>query len=1025
MKALLLLLGSLLGLFLLLLAAGALIPARRRLSAWRWRGFRYRAWQAARAIGRVRAWSRVDWHPVAVALGVAALLSVALLLFTGDFPGVPLERPALLGALASIAGLWIAVHLVRRKIFVPPFTVEGDVEAKTGEALAARLRHELASITSVHRTIDEALPSSRDRVCSLEVAVQDIGKELEETVGTKIGSAFWDRFNVLSLLARATGVFRGPQLSGNLYREGTSWVLTADLSGGGKRGNWRVSEKDLPEDERRACGISGAPAANAGKADPQAAPAYPMVRQMAYRIAASVASLGSPRWEAVLSFTEGLRAYRKVRLTESDRDIALREAETCFREALEADNTFAQAHYNLGVVYTKLRERDAALAAFRRAIQADPTSFAAHAALATAYFDRARDLFYRGAAPDAVTEDLLQARVFAHRAVDLAPSEPRAWNVYAAARICEAWRGPKPKRPPEDWRREADETLDALRKALALSWRRMCRHALTGAPPSTDEARILTLICLENLAEVYFESGEVKRSIGVLREARRVAPRKPSVRLALGKSLAASAPELTGRRALAARLAEARDEFYEVHGDGLPLQERAARWVWLLAIHSELSQRLGEGECRPGFVRRRRVICEADERAGVERAFGCALDSATPPENLVLADPERVEQLSPARSRYHKQLELLDFEIRSVEEFRGRMRQRGSRSGSAQQAEVSARWDRLCDELQLLDELERPESPQGAVVEGQAWEWQDAQRGARRAREALRSNPFEAAKLLKRAIAALHRRHSRQIHGQGLETLLARALLLQAGAPLAARQAPPGRRDGGPGDSIQSRAAHLQEALDYAYRGVAANPESAARRLVLAQVHDALGDYHQASQERRAALSLGPPLEILGDPLTLDQIATTWTRRLKDPEKVARKPSPPSPANRKALLQEAIDLFERLRGLLEASALPAPEPNSDAPRPLWFREHAAIHRHLGQFYLDAGKTEKAVENLRIALASNYEALECQGMLDSIELERRRRSSPGPGEPAAPIDLPHPAEIAAGVSSGREPQAPAN
>lgn len=1011
MRDLLLILGSLLGLFLILLAAGALIPARRRFSAWRWRGFRYRAWQAARTIGRVRAWSVAAWHPVALALGAAALVAIAVGFLPGIGDKLKPGRPILLGFLASMTLLWVTVHLARRKIVVPAFSVQGVKEEGLGECLAARLRYELASITSVYRTIDEALPSSHGRVFSLEVTVDDIGKELEDTVGT-IELLSWDKFKIAKLLARVTGVFRGPHLSGSLHREGSSWVLTADLSGGGKRGNWQVSERDLPADERGACECSGDPAASAGNAGPPPASAYPIVRQMAYRIAASVASLGSPRWEAILSFTEGLRAYRKVRLTEAGRDVALREAECCFRKALKADNTFAQAHYNLGVVYTKLRERDAALAAFRRAIQADPSSFAAHAALATAYFDRARDLFYRGASEAAVTEDFLQARVFAHRAVDLAPSEPRARNVYAAARICEAWRGPRPnlERRPASWRREADEALDALHTASALSWRRMCRHALTGAPRSTDEARIVNLICLENLGEIYLETGEVKRSIDALREARRIEPRKPSVRLALGRSLAVTAPGLP-RRALAARLAEARDEFYEVHGDGLPPHQRAARWVWLFAIHSELSQIAGEGDYHPASGRRR------DERAGVERALGCALDSAAAPESLVLADPKRVEQSGPTMSQYRKQLGLLlDFELPRVEAFRQalRDRMRPRRALSAQPtAEEEDPWENLHKNLQLLGATagaspEPAPRPEADEDDGNPWtNWRNAQRAVHQARRVLHSRPARAAELLRKAMADLRERHSRQIRDQGLEALLARALLLQAGAPLAARETP------GDGAALLRRAACLREALDYAFRSVAANPASAARRLVLAQVHDTLGDHHQAKQERSAALSLGPSLEVLGDPLTLDQMAMTWTRRLEAPE------------NREALIREAIELFESLRDLLEASAVPAPEPTGVEPRPLWFREHAAIHRHLGKFYLEAGNTEKAIENLRIALNSNYEALECQRLLDSIELERRRRISPSPGEAAAPSDLPHPVEIAAGVSSGGEPQAPAN
>jgi tetratricopeptide (TPR) repeat protein len=929
----------------LALAAGGLAA---RFPAWASPPFRYLAWRGAHALGAWRAWLRVGSHGwlLGAAVGGSAIGMIGALSegYLEAMRRLITEDKVLLGALAILVILLETAYQTRRRIFVADFTGEKlGGEEIPGAALATCLRHELATITLVHRTIDEALPASDGRMPKLEVTVEDVGASLEATIGP-LPLSNWT--NVVPFLLRATGLLRGPHLSGRFHRESSNLMLTVELSGGGKKGSWRVSADELATEEARRH-------ENPTEGPNDLALAYRMVRQMAYRVAATQASLGSPRWEAVRSFTDGLRAYRKVRLTEFDRDFELRVAERCFREALQYDKTFNQGHYNLGVVYSRLREYDAALAAFRQAIAAEPSSFSAHLAVAMAYFDRAEDLFYREAFSDAVEEDFLQARVFAGRAIALAPSEPRPWNVYGAATLCWAWKGMAPPDGPAGaWRQEEQQAIEALRVASALAWRRLCRCELSGSRPVIDEAKFVTGICLENLAEAYFEGSRVEESLSVLREALRLAPRKPSLHLALGKALASSKaePSKAEVETLQARLIEAENELYDVHGDGLSLHERAGRWAWLLAVHWEL---MGLARSSPASASRRR------QRAGVDRALRGALGSAAPPEELVMTAPREGEGPDPraSTSRYRKQLELLRLELR--------------RSGlrpslfARDKTGAVAIWTLLEKRLDVLEQTERgaetSEQPAGHGTarperDGQCTPWATAQSGVHRARKLLTSDPTQAALLLERALATLRRRHHRQVRDQGLETLLARAYLELSEHLEAADGTLAGEHGGLPAH----RPACLHRALDYAFRGVAAKPEGALRREVLAEIFEALEDHDQAEAERRAALSLGSPLELLEDPKQLRALYETWRRRIR----AAQKPG--------MLIHEAIDFFEHLRKLLESSAVPAPEPKRGGPRKLPFKAHAAIHQYLGILQgLDPAKHDDAKANLAVAQANDY------------------------------------------------------
>ncbi len=278
------------------------------------------------------------------------------------------------------------------------------------EGLASRLRSELASLTKLYKVIDEASPTCEgtgglsatpEGTRGLSVGVEDIGEALKGAVDadTKVSLGPFS-MPISWLLTTSAHLVQGPRLSGSLHRasqgtptEGERFppahnpsglyeypadaagrsggergdeadsngktkdpaelrsdsdkhradylILIAELSGGGMSWNWRVESKDLKE-------IAGQDEVldDVGK----------MIRLMAYRIFTDLVRVGSPRWEAVRHFSEGLRSYRQIQRTETNRRVKLREAERHFMEALRDDSSFAQCHYNLGIVYNFLNE---------------------------------------------------------------------------------------------------------------------------------------------------------------------------------------------------------------------------------------------------------------------------------------------------------------------------------------------------------------------------------------------------------------------------------------------------------------------------------------------------------------------------------------------------------------------------------------------------------------------------------------------------------------------------------------------
>jgi tetratricopeptide (TPR) repeat protein len=109
-----------------------------------------------------------------------------------------------------------------------------------------------------------------------------------------------------------------------------------------------------------------------------------MVDELAHQIFADLAFKESRivSWKSIRYFGEGLRMYRRCLRNEMDKQIMLDKAEKRFLQAISEDQEFAWAYYNLGVVYTEMKEAHAAHDAFLKAQTISPDSWQIHYALA-------------------------------------------------------------------------------------------------------------------------------------------------------------------------------------------------------------------------------------------------------------------------------------------------------------------------------------------------------------------------------------------------------------------------------------------------------------------------------------------------------------------------------------------------------------------------------------------------------------------------------------------------------------------
>ena len=179
-------------------------------------------------------------------------------------------------------------------------------------------------------------------------------------------------------------LFKGPRILGSLHKDGDKTILMAQITGWNRPQSWRVCDPicimDPEHPENRDKHLL-----------------EDMVYELAYRIFTDItygeSFSWSQKWKATFKFSEGLSKYRDCLRTDKDKKLNLKHAEQLFIETLAEDLDFASAYYNLGVVYTELKQQQGAKVAFLKAIDMDMTKkrWEAYYALGQNIFESAKE----------------------------------------------------------------------------------------------------------------------------------------------------------------------------------------------------------------------------------------------------------------------------------------------------------------------------------------------------------------------------------------------------------------------------------------------------------------------------------------------------------------------------------------------------------------------------------------------------------------------------------------------------------
>ncbi len=404
-------------------------------------------------------------------------------LAAGIFSRLPLTWWKILILFFATVVLWMAWR-ARKRVVVEAFTDNADV-GTTVKGLSMLLMVNIAKMRDLYSHVDEqrAVPTAFEVNSPFDtlIKVEDVSDFLQGAVSAEYKAGTGTIFDLpVGVLMALTGrIMKGPRIIGSIYRDGGHLIMTAIFVGGKRVRVWRVDGRE-PLDQ---------PEGGARTLDD-------MILEMSYRIFTDLALNGTVRWMATYYFCEGLREYRNCLRTPIDRNLKLKRAEQRFISALSDDEKMYYAYHNLGVVYTELRQDEAAESAFLKAIRynkGDPGSYygLAEKRFRDRQFDEATGL----------CNHIVNARQPAAKAYDRA-------KAYDLKGIAERLRN-------EDDADGLDRAIASHRKAVKYAWDALCMAALR--KKDTLQLKKMAGYCLWDLAVAIESRADIDESSGQAR----------------------------------------------------------------------------------------------------------------------------------------------------------------------------------------------------------------------------------------------------------------------------------------------------------------------------------------------------------------------------------------------------------------------------------------------------------------------------------------------------------------------------
>ncbi len=423
-------------------------------------------------------------------LSLNALLGEIWSQFYTLLSGIWSQGLIILGLFTLILLFWW-VWKARKRLVIENFTdYTGEQSKPDARGLATLVVVRLAHLRELYQAVDErrAIPTSVGVNQSVDatIKVEDVSEFLKDAVSAQsrltLGPLEIPVGTLFSLIGR---IVQGPRIIGSLHKDNDHFILAAQRVGGKQSTSWRVDRPillTLTSEQSNPC-------------------LDDMVTELAYRMFTDLALSKTVEWVAVSSFSEGLQAYRECLRTPKVRKIKLQEAERKFIKTLAEDQKFDLAYYNLGVVYTELKQTKAAEIAFLNTIKQNPSSWVARYALALSRFEREKEASEKKVAKRenkkqkkrhvTIYDSVVQ---LCDRVISLKPgiiTTAKAYRLQGKAQF------------------ELDDLKKASksrRRAVKLSWKALCKAEIRGQGVNLledngmSQLETLASVCLSDLA---------------------------------------------------------------------------------------------------------------------------------------------------------------------------------------------------------------------------------------------------------------------------------------------------------------------------------------------------------------------------------------------------------------------------------------------------------------------------------------------------------------------------------------------